>query len=141
MYEKKHNRLLPIILYLLFTLLDILLWLPFPRIIHFVGMSSLFHLLLFALGNARSAITVLSLILIPVLMVLSIICYILAHKHQFFAPFLVIAGLDLFLSGLVIAYKIAIHNHLDLDVALLGFATRLLYYVWMTRRIVRRKLD
>lgn len=135
------RRIFPIRIFLLFTILDVLLWFPFPDIVHFAGMSSLFHLLLYALGNDRSVSTILALILIPILIACTILFYIMAKKQHKLVPFLVLVGIDLLISFILFFYKIAIGNFLDLFICLSGYILRFVFFLWMIRHINKIQED
>ncbi len=75
-----NKRILPVNLYLLMTLPGMVLWLPFPDVIYFMGASSPVYVFVFVVGAERFLIGIMALAWIAIVTICIIVFYILACK-------------------------------------------------------------
>lgn len=126
--NKKH---IPSILYVFFTVLVVVLWIPFPEICHFMGASSIIYAFLFAVGAEPGFLFFLALVWIPALVINLFIWFVFASKRDKYLPFNTVVACDLLVSILILGSKIQARNYSDLGIALVGFTIRLSYFFWM----------
>ncbi len=126
-------------LYVIITAVQPLLWIACPEAVHFFGASSLTYLFQYSLGNERRPVTFLALAIIPVLFAALAVSLFLFEKRKQLMPFLIVTGMDLIISLLILAYKIAIDNYIDIVLACIGLGVRLLFFPYLCYR--RRELN
>ena len=118
-------------LYFIMAFSGFILWIPFPELVHFMGPSSLYYALLFAIGIGRSLMSCLALTWILLCIIALTFGYIMARRKQMYTPFILIVSLELAVSLLFAIFKITSANYTDLKIILIGFCIRLLYYMVM----------
>ena len=131
MQKYSFNSIRIINLYVILTLLALLLWIPFPAIIHFMGASSLLYAFLFAVGVGKCWASYVAIAWIPVFCVGLVFSCCVARKYLKHIPFCIIAGLELIVTLFFILFKVVGGNNNQLVIMLLGFIVRIVCYVWM----------
>ena len=128
---KLNRQLIPSVLYVIFTILNIFLWFPFPEICHFMGASSVIYAFLLAVGTDQQLLAYLAVIWIPIFITSLFICFIFVLVRKRYLPFLLIVGFELLVSMFILGIKITTHNYSDLGIAIIGYVIRLGYFFWM----------
>lgn len=128
---KLNKKLIPSSIYVIFTFLMLLMWIPIPEVCHFLGASSAIHAFLFAVGSNHRLLAYLALSWIPIFIANLIVWFIFAVKKEKYLPFNVVVACDLFVSLLIIGSKIQAGNYSDLGLTLVGYTIRLGYFIWM----------
>lgn len=136
--KKIFNASSLIIFYTITVLAGIILWLPFYSLSYFCGGCSLIDVFLFALSMGeigKKGISLLALTWIPIFAVgITVGCY-QSLKRKRYTQFSIFSGIDIAISLILLIFKMAIGNNIDLSIALVGLLVRILYYVWMMHSI------
>ena len=123
----------PFTAYIVLSFFSIVIWIPFPKLCHFGGASSIIYSLVFVLSGESKCLSYVFLIWLPMFISFLIVSYFILRKKQKCMPFLLASGVDLILSLLFLIYKILISNYIELIPMILGLVIRTLYYIYMIR--------
>lgn len=121
------------------TILSLLFWIVVPEMSYFIGARSLFDAFLFALGVEKRWLSFIALLWIPTFITSFVACYIRVLKKNKYIPICVNLGIELAVSLLFIVYKVYTKNFTDLDMMLIGYLVRVLFYIWMISFIQSQK--
>ena len=127
--NKYNSRLLAIChTYILSIFLGIILWIPFPKSIHFFGASSVFYAFLLAVSRISSALTFFSITWIVLFSIGIVACFLIARVSNYYKPFICVIVIELAVSLVFLIIKLSLQNYADLLAAFIGLIMRILFF-------------
>ena len=129
--QEKRPIIITCTCYMIFMILGIIFWIPFPDTVHFIGASSLEYTLLLALFCYNKTIICATIFWIVGFPIGVCLCFIVAKKTGKYKAFLSIIAIELFVSFAELLLQLLSHNYTDLFLAFLGLAFRVLFYILM----------
>ncbi len=142
MKQKLYKRILPINLYIIFTVLNMVIWWFIPELEGFLGGSSPVYVFVLCVGLERFWISILGIAWILAFFISIIVFYILARKYNKYILFIVLVGIDLLISlPILLVYIISIINGYSANIFLrVGwYVLSIIYYIWMVNWVYKKE--